>query len=178
MREVVFHKHSIEYNYCVLTLGNTMIYNGKKYYISAQGYWTRDERVNGNRKALLLHRVIWEDNFGPISGNGHIHHIDGNKLNNNLDNLEYHSIASHISIHRKNEYKCGKLSYLRNAKINSLKTHEGKKRHSDGCVKGWENRKYITKRCKRCNTSFKTQSPQRKWCSSSCKYKNWWHKDK
>jgi hypothetical protein len=34
------------------------------------------------------HRLIWEKHFGPIPAGFHIHHKDGNKQNNDINNLE------------------------------------------------------------------------------------------
>lgn len=50
------------------------------------------------------YRKIWEQNFGPIpkDENGRtfeIHHKDGNRNNNNLDNLLCLSIEEHYKIH-------------------------------------------------------------------------------
>jgi hypothetical protein len=50
------------------------------------------------------HRKIWEDANGPIPKDKHgrsyeIHHIDGNRNNNNLSNLMCVSIEDHIKIH-------------------------------------------------------------------------------
>jgi len=51
-------------------------------YLRRNGYMY--ERRNG--KEFLQHRLIWEDYYGE-KPNGQIDHIDGNKLNNNIENL-------------------------------------------------------------------------------------------
>lgn len=53
------------------------------------------------------YRKLWENNFGkiPVDENGRpyeIHHIDGNRNNNNLDNLQCVSIKEHYDIHYNN----------------------------------------------------------------------------
>lgn len=51
---------------------------------------------------LPEHRVIMEKKIGRLLKPTEIvHHIDGNKLNNNLDNLVVMTIAKHISLHQK-----------------------------------------------------------------------------
>ncbi len=157
-----------------------MIYNGKKYYQHSRNrYWVRDERAaDGKRKLVLLHRVIWEDAHGTIQDGRHIHHIDGCRTNNLLENLECISPGEHASIHRRKEAREGRLGYLHEAQRRALSTPEGRKRKSESVKTGWKTRKEVKKECKRCGKEFLTQAPQRKWCGQSCKFKNWWHKEK
>ena len=49
------------------------------------------------------HRKIYEMHYGKIPKGFHIHHIDSNPLNNNIDNLICISEEDHKNIH-KNEY--------------------------------------------------------------------------
>lgn len=174
--ENIFHNHSISYNDS--SQEDQMEYNGKKYYISKQGYYSRDERKNGKRKMILLHRVIWEEANGSIPVGYHIHHKDENRLNNSLDNLELLPSSQHSSHHRKEEFNEGNLSYLVSAQKKWLQTEKGKLEKSKSCKQGWLTRKISNKICQHCSESFQTKSPQAKFCSQSCKYKNWWHKDK
>ena len=51
--------------------------------VDSSGYW----RLQINNKKLLAHRVIMEAFHGKSELT--VDHIDGNKLNNSLDNLEY-----------------------------------------------------------------------------------------
>lgn len=44
-------------------------------------------QVRKERKLQLVHRVIWEIHYGAIEQGMFIDHIDGNKINNSLDNL-------------------------------------------------------------------------------------------
>ena len=51
-----------------------------------------------------IYRKIWEQHYGkiPLDKNGRtyeIHHIDGNKNNNNIENLKCLSIEEHYKIH-------------------------------------------------------------------------------
>lgn len=53
---------------------------------------------------MNIYRKIWEQYYGPIpkDENGRsyeIHHIDGNRLNNHIDNLKCVSIKEHYNIH-------------------------------------------------------------------------------
>lgn len=54
-----------------------------------------------NHKFVFKHRYIYEKVFGKIPEGKVIHHIDHNKLNNNIDNLVALTIGEHNSIHSK-----------------------------------------------------------------------------
>lgn len=70
-----------------------------------------------NRKRFE-HNLVWEKAYGPIPEGFHIHHINGIKHDNRIENLECISPKEHKKIHagiRKNSYgrwvrncnKCG-----------------------------------------------------------------------
>jgi len=59
------------------------------------------------------YQFIWENHFGPIPFDDfgrkfHIHHIDGNRLNNSIQNLKCLSVQDHYNIHyeQKDYYAC------------------------------------------------------------------------
>jgi len=52
------------------------------------GYLSQMFCVNYKQKLSKVHRVVWESFFGKIENGMQINHKDGNKANNNLDNLE------------------------------------------------------------------------------------------
>jgi Zn-dependent peptidase ImmA (M78 family) len=55
-------------------------------------------QING--KQLRLHRYLMEQKIGRcLTFNEVVHHIDGNKLNNNIENLEIVSRGNHIKLH-------------------------------------------------------------------------------
>lgn len=54
----------------------------------------------------MNYRKLWENEYGPIPMDIHgrtfdIHHIDGNRKNNNIDNLMCISIEDHYKVHLK-----------------------------------------------------------------------------
>lgn len=54
----------------------------------------------GIRKWELEHRLIMAEAIGrPLETDEHVHHIDGNKSNNALDNLELMTNAEHQKLH-------------------------------------------------------------------------------
>ena len=55
-----------------------------------------------NSKTLKrLHRYVWEFHNGSIPENHHIHHIDEDKSNNTLANLQLMTFSKHFSYHGK-----------------------------------------------------------------------------
>lgn len=50
-------------------------------------------------KGRKLHRVLYEEAHGPISAGMHVHHVDGDPLNNALDNLALVTAAEHAAEH-------------------------------------------------------------------------------
>jgi hypothetical protein len=62
------------------------------------GYHRIYTRNEGN-EGKMLHRLIWEEVNGFIPDGYHIHHKDGNKLNNELSNLQCIEKCKHIQYH-------------------------------------------------------------------------------
>lgn len=56
-----------------------------------------------NGRTIMVHRLVWIENKGEILEGYIIHHKDGNKKNNNIDNLECISRREHTIIHNKNQ---------------------------------------------------------------------------
>lgn len=118
-----------------------------------------------------LHRLIWEIARGQIPDKHDIHHKDGNKLNNHLDNLECIPHTQHLSLHAKE--KRAELSQRMKAnsdKIHSwLKTDKGKKFLSEKARKQWADRPFKTFTCQNCGKEFEGKHNRViKFCSDSC----------
>ena len=77
--------------------------------IGADGYkyvWFADG--SGEKE----HRYLMERHLGRKLGRDEvIHHIDGNRANNSLDNLVVMSRGEHSRLHRRNELDCGKALF-------------------------------------------------------------------
>ena len=64
------------------------------------GYLYITSKMNNGK---LLHRLIFEKEYGSIPEGYCIHHIDGNKLNNSIDNLEMLPKSEHHHLHNNGE---------------------------------------------------------------------------
>ena len=66
-----------------------------------------EDTINGYKwvtrrgQVLLVHRLIWEEHYGKIPSGMDIHHKDGNKLNNKIENLECLTREEHKARHKK-----------------------------------------------------------------------------
>lgn len=83
----------------------TATFNGKIYEKCGKNgyYFLHTTRNCERRNAKQLHRAVWEYYNGKIPYGFQIHHIDGNKDNNDISNLECLSIHDHLSMHSKAE---------------------------------------------------------------------------
>lgn len=88
------------------------IYNGYKFTISkSTGYY---RCTNPKMGRIQLHRYVWQTERGKIPDGWDIHHIDGNKQNNIVDNLECLPKAEHTRKYspHHNQYKNNKTKHL------------------------------------------------------------------
>lgn len=66
--------------------------------VNKQGYVVIVSPKKGHRNKFF-HRLIWEKHKGKIPEGYQIHHIDGNKLNNDISNLQLLSAEEHTKHH-------------------------------------------------------------------------------
>jgi uncharacterized protein YbdZ (MbtH family) len=68
-----------------------IIYDGKKFTANRSGYY----RLTRRDKHISLHRYVWEKQKGKIPTGWDVHHINGNKQDNRISNLECLPKAEH-----------------------------------------------------------------------------------
>lgn len=89
-----FHRHGdyeISRNWPNLKKGQPLV--------SPLGYM----RININGKRVLQHRYVMEQHIGrTLSPSEKIHHVNGNKVDNRIENLE---LIKNQSLHMKNKHK-------------------------------------------------------------------------
>lgn len=123
---------------------------------------------------------------GKIPGDGEcVHHIDGDKMNDNPDNLELMSHADHSALHHKKKkitlvcQNCGKKYSVLPGRIKG-RMKEGKKMRycSTECL--WESNRAgtIEKMCEWCGEKFTVDDKygyrEKVHCSKSCSSKAMW----
>lgn len=71
------------------------VFNGARFKRDKWGYYSGT--VNHTRKSL--HRYVWEYHNGPIPKGFHVHHINADKDNNDIGNLELMKQSDHCRLH-------------------------------------------------------------------------------
>src|SRR3990167_10287486 len=75
------------------------MFNKERFYKVGAGYYRHTSKhYKGSR---LLHRIVWEYHNGIIPQKQHIHHKDGDKDNNQIENLQLLPSHYHISMEVK-----------------------------------------------------------------------------
>jgi hypothetical protein len=72
-------------------------FNGKRYYPTEKGYFRSKNLRLGK---TYLHRDVWESKHGPIPEGLCVHHKDGDKANNSIENLELVKPDVHQRMHK------------------------------------------------------------------------------
>lgn len=144
------------------------MFNGEKFYRCGNYF-----QHNGKR----LHRTVWEYHHGKIPKGYHVHHKDGNKANNSINNLELMKAHEHESMHGKEEGKRDLfIKNLNKARIEASKWHgskEGFEFHSKLAKSNWKNREPKTYVCSYCGNTFQSKyiysEKSNRFCNQNCK---------
>lgn len=155
--------------------------DGMRFYCDQRGYWLG--QVNG--KCKRLHVYVWEKHNGPIPKGYHIHHIDHNTNNNEIDNLQLMTMSEHLSLHGQDE------SHKAKARRNLAKYAQPKAAewHKSKECREWAKENYkvslakvheekVNKVCEVCGNKYITDGSSKtisRFCSNACKSK--WRRD-
>ena len=138
-------------------------------------YLCSTKSPDGTRKRM--HVYVWEFYNGPVPQGFHIHHIDEDKSNNDISNLELLSEFDHLSLHSQEAVDKNYDKMIRNLNINarpkanewhsSKDGREWHKRHYDAM----KEKLYVPKKfkCEQCGTEFVSTKSGCRFCSNTCK---------
>ena len=143
------------------------------------GYYLAGNARNGGRRKRL-HVYVWEYYNGAVPEGYHVHHVDHDKYNNDIDNLQLLSKKEHAKHHARNmsEETKAKLrkQLIEKAVPKSKEWHaskEGKEWHSKHGYDTWKTRKPKTYECTYCGKEFETlnrySESSNHFCSNNCK---------
>lgn len=150
----------------------TVYYNGYKF-VFEKGYRYAKGHVNGKLK--YLHRYVWECNFGVIPEGYDIHHIDFDKRNNDITNLQMLPEREHHRLHqamKTDEQKLRRKENLDNIRDLTKEWHaseEGRKWHKEH-YENMKDKLYVMRDfvCEYCGRGFTSTAPQSRFCSRAC----------
>lgn len=134
-------------------------------YLSGPYYRCSD----GNNQQLNYHRYLIQQHLGrKLLSNEHIHHIDGNKLNNTIDNLMIVSPSDHRKLHKEKEWKDIKCLHCGIIFSSCTEGCRPRKFCSDKCLRDHVIiiKEYICPQCK--NIFISRKSQKRIYCSHKC----------
>ena len=156
-----------------------VVYNGIEFYRYPD---SRHEHLSkyfsGTGARVFLHRYTWIYENGQIPEGFHVHHIDGNALNNDISNLECLSTKDHGSKHKfetySDERKAASLLHLEKIRPLTKAWHaspEGREKHREIGALAYKNFVAVAKPCKHCGTSFlpKAIGNRGYFCTNACK---------
>ena len=148
-------------------------YFGRKFYKDKKtGYW-----ISTDYPRIRAHCWVWKNFHTLIPKGYHIHHMNGDKSDNSIENLELIKRERHMSYHmqdperkRKARENCNRIRPLTKAwhaseeGIAWHKYHAAKERFGK-----WDPRKYY---CQQCNKTYETKKRSNsRFCSNACKSK-------
>lgn len=115
----------------------------KKIFPDKRGYFTVVLSLNGKLKTFTVHQLVAMAFLPNFTKGETINHIDGNKQNNHIDNLEK-SNPSHNMLHayrmglvpKRSKSKYHYVSYLKNPR--AIKKWAGYIRHNGKSTYGWK----------------------------------------
>ena len=147
-------------------------YKGKRFVKDMKhGYY----HAHFGDKVKSLHRVVWEDNFGEIPNGFHIHHIDGNKDNNEISNLEMINAHDHLSNHSKANFEANReeitnrLLEAQELAKSWHKSEEGREWHSKHGKAVFSKISELEFECVNCGNKFKSKNRHARFCSNKCR---------
>jgi hypothetical protein len=141
----------------------------KKFYQDKKsGYW-----ISTTIPHIRAHVWVWKKYKGEIQKGFHIHHLDGNKSNNEIINLEMISCHDHISTyHNTEERKIANKIHAERIRPLTKKWHssdEGLNWHKEHGIKTWNERKSFKINCLMCGCEIETKTYHQKFCHQNCK---------
>lgn len=162
--------------------GNVAFYDGYKFNRDKKtGYFLSTRKTDLGRQERL-HAYVWRKHNGKPEQGYQVHHIDGDKNNNEIENLICVSGSIHSNYHA-NQYAAGHKREMldnldRNARPKAAEWHRseaGREWHRLHGIKTMENRKLLDFVCEQCGKPFQSKKAGSRFCCNACKSQ--WRRD-
>lgn len=159
--------------------GDLAMFKGEKFRRDKRtGYFLSALKHAGKR--IRLHVAVWEDSYGAIPEGMSIHHIDHDKNNNEISNLQLIASDEHTRLHMGERTEEQKEAARRNiiekgvpAAVKWHKSDAGHKWHIEHGADVWKNAKPIEYTCANCGKTFESiahySERNNKFCSNNCR---------
>lgn len=145
-------------------------YFGRKFYIDKKtGYW-----ISTDYPRVRAHVWVWTRCRGEIEKGMHVHHIDGNKSNNDISNLQVITPEAHLMAHLTEErinYARKWMEVIRPLTKEWHSSKEGRIWHSNHARITFLRKNPMQKVCDFCSKQYEVDKvdTNSKFCSSKCK---------
>ena len=143
-------------------------FNGERFYLCGNYFQHRGKR---------LHIAVWEYHNGSVLKGYHVHHIDENRSNNQIENLCLMPAGMHSSFHQnsesRREYQRKHIKDMRELASEWHRSEEGRQWHKAHAKQAWEDAETIRYVCTECGKEFESRHhygpEENRFCSNSCK---------
>lgn len=149
-------------------------FDGLRFYRKPSGYYKADHKIGGQ----YMHRYVWQHHNGAIPAGHHIHHVNGDRTDNRIENMELLAAGKHSAFHMHERHTTpGGLAKtmvaLEAARAAAPAWHAseaGREWHSANSIRTWKNRVRVDLTCTYCGGGFSgyAGSQKRGFCSPSC----------
>lgn len=155
----------------------TQIFNEIEFYETQKGYYLARDPDTGS--LIWMHRYVWMYYNGDIPNGYHVHHIDHNRANNDINNLELIEYHLHMSKHNSSNEHCeiSKAILEKYARPAAIAWHKSKagsewhKKHFEALMrqKFDDKTEFICAYCGKPYTTSVLMKNHSKFCSNNCK---------
>lgn len=142
---------------------------GERFYLCGKYFQHRGKR---------LHRAVWEAFNGKIPEGYHVHHLDENRSNNQIENLVLLPGIEHVRNHANEpQRKPAERRAIRKAILAAPEWHhsgQGKAWHSQHALHYWADAPENEYRCSMCGNVFSSRAVRRggnHFCCANCRAK-------
>lgn len=143
-------------------------FNGERFYLCGNYF---------QHRGLRLHVAVWRYHNGEIPKGYHVHHKDGDRSNNQIDNLELLEAGMHSSLHQRSEdrreYQQKHIVDMRVLASEWHKSDEGREWHRKKATDQWEQAESNLYACDQCGKTFESRHKygpkEHRFCGNNCK---------